>query len=103
MQNGPPARCILLQHPAERVRVRGGRYSVYSLYWYRSTNTDAAVAEGRKAPKRGLRARELMQQVLSFLALLVQGANTDVTAAEGRKAPSISFQFACFTGTNRKY
>jgi hypothetical protein len=31
------------------------RYSVYLLYWYKSTNTDAAGASGRRATSRSTR------------------------------------------------
>jgi hypothetical protein len=73
----------LVRRARLRKRLRGSRCSVYLLYWYQSTNTDAAVAVARK-------------QVLSLLALLVAKYKYRRSCCGCAEAGA---QFTCFTGT----
>ena len=67
----------LLRMTAARAR----RYSLYLLYWYKSTNNDAAVRAD--VPDISIETKPpaavlcCLRQVLSLLALLVQKYNTD--------------------------
>ena len=73
------------------------RYSVYLLYWYKSTNTEVLPRSRRQslAAPQG-RARQGEQQVYSFYLLYwYKSANTDATG----ERLSAGTQFTCFAST----
>jgi hypothetical protein len=78
--------------PGNNPRGRGGssveRYSIFWLYWYKSTNT---YASGKRRIERG--------EVLNFLALLVQKYK-HLRLGEEEDRAWRGTQFFGFTGTN---
>jgi hypothetical protein len=85
----------------QKARIRANRYSFYSLYWYKSTNTDVLL--------RSYRSKEPLLKVEPFgadelRAIMVQRRRREIERQRKelarRAAQQAGTQFTCFTGTN---
>ncbi len=81
------AEAFLRRRRRSRTKLAG--YSVYLLYWYKSTNTD------RSFPPQQNKAGG----VLSLLALLVQKYKYGQKLSSAAEQSWRGAQFTCFTGT----
>jgi hypothetical protein len=70
-------------------------YSAYLLYWYKSTNTDVALAPQLEAGVTSLEqdeARELIMSHLVYLLYWYKSTNTDVSLAPQLEAGVTSLE-----------